>query len=231
MKCDICKGNTVILRGQRYQYTESGLNNLYLDNIELRVCERCGDKSPRIPRIVELHAAIGHAIALQQAPLRGNDIRFLRKQLGMQAREWARLLRVDVSTFSRWENDERQLGPQSEALVRFLYFRLSEEKEGRYCPKAIVEQIASVNSETMAHIMLMDLRNLRISWYGSVEDMPPQQDVEMGVPFEGYKPQFGILGKVQPEPKYVQGEVAGAPKNRPLKLEPLKSSNELVNAA
>src|SRR5262249_35622032 len=78
----------------------------------------------------ELHATIARAIALQPCPLRGQDIRFLRKQLGFSAREWAKFLRTDASTLSRWENDQQEIGTQSDSLIRLLYFRIRDEKEG-----------------------------------------------------------------------------------------------------
>lgn len=143
MKCDQCKGETSIER-RRHHYTESGLDNVYLENIEVRVCPACGLFSPRIPRINELHAAIGQAIALQNVPLSGKEARFLRKHLGLKAKEWARYLRVDTSTLSRWESGEQTIGMQSEALMRLLYFHLLAEKEGRPLPERAAEQIAAV---------------------------------------------------------------------------------------
>lgn len=175
MKCDLCKGNIVTQSNQRHNYTESGLDNVYLDNIELLVCRKCGDQSPVIPRILDLHAAIARSIALQATPLRGEDLRFLRKQLGMRARDWSRLLRVDTSTFSRWENNEQQMGAQSDALVRFLYFRLSEEKESRYGLEPIIEKIASVDFErTDVHTVVVDMNSLQLTVYRDPREVPPR---------------------------------------------------------
>ena len=84
MKCEMCKGETVIKRDQRYRYTECGLDNVYLEGIDLRVCEACGEASPRIPRIPrinDLHATISQAVALQNVPLSGKETRFLRTQI------------------------------------------------------------------------------------------------------------------------------------------------------
>lgn len=143
MKCDQCKGETTIER-RRHQYTECGLDNVYLENIEVRVCPACGLFSPRIPRINELHATIGQAVALQNVPLSGKEARFLRKHLGLKAKEWASYLRVDTSTLSRWESGEQMIGMQSEALIRLLYFHLLAEKESRPLPERVAEQIAAV---------------------------------------------------------------------------------------
>lgn len=172
MRCDICKGNTVTRKSQRYHYVESGLDNVYLDSIDLLVCEGCGDESPIIPRILELHAAIGRAVALQQSPLRGEDVRFLRKELGLRARQWAALLRVSVETLSRWENNEQKIGPQSDALFRLMYFRMREEREGRFLPGDIVDQVAAVPAEQRnMPLLLADVEAMKVTYYPCLQEM------------------------------------------------------------
>ena len=37
MKCELYSGNTKVLKGQTWHYTESGLDNVYLSNVEVRV--------------------------------------------------------------------------------------------------------------------------------------------------------------------------------------------------
>lgn len=147
VKCELCGGATAIQTGQKYHYIECGLDNIYLENIELRVCESCGAATPRIPRILNLHATIARAIALQPYPLSGPEARFLRKQLGMKAREWAIRLRVDHTTLSRWENGEQKIGPQSDALIRLLYFRILEERKGQMISEPVTEKIAATSEE------------------------------------------------------------------------------------
>ncbi len=180
MRCDICKGNTVTRKGQRYHYMESGLDNVYLDSIDLIACEACGDESPAIPRILELHAAIGRAVALQQSPLRGEDVRFLRKQLGLRARQWAGILKVSVQTLSRWENNEQKIGPQSDALFRLMYFRIREEREGRFMPGDVVDQIAAVKDErARVPVLLVDVGTLKVTRHPSLKEMDSWYEREM----------------------------------------------------
>jgi putative zinc finger/helix-turn-helix YgiT family protein len=165
MKCDVCDGNTIIVPRQRHHYVESGLTNVYLLNVDLRVCESCGEASPRIPRITELHATIARQIALGPAPLRGADIRFLRKQLGMRAREWAALLRISsVSTFSRWENDEQRPGPQSDALCRYIYFYEAQVRDNRAVPADLAERIAAVQEQAVDLTLLVDAQTHQAMW-------------------------------------------------------------------
>jgi putative transcriptional regulator len=146
MKCDIChKGNILIKSQQSYHYKECGLDNVFLKNIELRVCEVCGLRAPRLLRMRELHGTLARAVAMQPCPLRGMDIRFLRKQLGYSAKQWATFLRIDTSTLSRWENGQQEIGTQSDTLIRLLYFRILDEREGVLSTGHVAATAAAVN--------------------------------------------------------------------------------------
>jgi len=101
MKCYQCGEPTTIRKEKTYHYTESGLTNVYLTNVEIMMCKSCGAEMLRLTHLEALHAAIARAIVLQPTPLSGTEVRFLRKHLGLKAREWATLLRVDTTTLSR----------------------------------------------------------------------------------------------------------------------------------
>lgn len=146
MKCDICQGKITTKTLPVYHYTECGLDNVYLKNVEVRVCSNCKEKSPRIARITQLHATIARAVAMQPCPLRGQDVRFLRKQLGYSQKEWATFLRTDVSTLSRWENGQQSIGPQSDSLMRLLYFRIRDEQEGVLSTDRVAAASAAVSA-------------------------------------------------------------------------------------
>ena len=147
MKCDVCrKGELRTKVRQTYRYKECGLDNVYLLDMEFWVCDACGIKVPRLKRMPELHATIARAIAMQPCRLRGQDVRFLRKQLGYRAKEWATLLRTDASTLSRWENNQQEIGTQSDTLIRLLYFRIRDEKEGTLSKENVATAAAAVNT-------------------------------------------------------------------------------------
>jgi putative transcriptional regulator len=159
MKCSACGHSTEIRKEQKYHYIESGLDNIYLINIELRVCESCDEVAPRIPKINELHETIAKALALKPYPLNGAEVRFLRKQLSLKAKEFATNLRVDVSTYSRWENGDQQIGEQSDALIRLLYFRIFEERKGHRIPEMLSEKIASFSGERISTSVLVNMNS------------------------------------------------------------------------
>ncbi|MEW6209209.1 MAG: YgiT-type zinc finger protein [Acidobacteriota bacterium] len=166
--CDICEGATTVKSGQSYHYKECGLDNVYLENMEVVVCENCGVITPILPRITLLHATIARAIALQPYPLSGADIRYLRKQLGLSAKQWAVLLRIDHATLLQWENGDQTIGSQSDALIRLLYFRVLEEKENRHISEPLTERIAASRLEPLPPAaVLINVNNPSVYWYQS----------------------------------------------------------------
>ena len=128
MRCEYCSKEMEIVQEKNYKYEESGLSNTYLEKVELYYCQDCQIKLPRIEKILALHKAIARAIVLQPVPLNGSDIRFLRSERGLKAKELAKLLRVDVATVSRWERDSQELRPQSDALIRTTYTLVYQEQ-------------------------------------------------------------------------------------------------------
>lgn len=143
MNCE-CGGKLSEKRLKLYRYAESGLPNVFLMNIKVAVCKKCGETYPIIPSILSVHENIAEAIALKPVTLTGADIRFLRKQLGMSAARWATYLKMDKSSVSRLENAHNPVSRQTDALARLLYFRLLEEKENRHISENIASRIASV---------------------------------------------------------------------------------------
>ena len=164
MKCDICQGKIVTKTRKTYHYKECGLDNVYLKNVAVRICSSCNEESVRIPRIIELHATIARAVAMQPCPLRGQDVRFLRKQLGYSAREWATFLRTDVSTLSRWENGQQAIGDQSDSLIRFLYFRIRDEQEGVLSSDRVAAASAAVSAACFLRLCV-NMDNPRVYSY------------------------------------------------------------------
>ncbi|MFY9224869.1 MAG: YgiT-type zinc finger protein, partial [Blastocatellia bacterium] len=91
LPCELCNSTTEILTNQTYHYLECGLDNVYLENIETRVCKFCGNTTARIPRITQLHNTIALALAFKDSPLTGKEVRFLRKRLNFKLSDWVKL--------------------------------------------------------------------------------------------------------------------------------------------
>lgn len=160
MKCEVCRAEMALKKVQKYQYVESGLENVFLDNLEVYFCADCSVEMPRLPKILALHNSIAHAIVLKPTFLSGEEVRFLRKSLRMKANEWANLLRTKKETFSRWENDGRTIGAQSDLLIRYLFVRLLEERNGQRFYGNIAESLAIIERVEEAPAIVIDVERI-----------------------------------------------------------------------
>lgn len=120
MHCPQCGTTMKYRKEQNYRYRESGLNNVIVV-VPVHSCPKCGEVLPEIRDIKGLHAAIADHLFGKRTPLTGAEIRFLRKQMGMKAKELAAILGVDAVTVSRWETGTKRVGDVTDRLVRCLY--------------------------------------------------------------------------------------------------------------
>ena len=73
------------------------------------------------------------AVAILQKPyrLQGEELRFLRKHIDLSQEEFAKLLHVDKTTLSKWENNEDPIGVQSDLLARAIVISRDKRLEKR----------------------------------------------------------------------------------------------------
>lgn len=110
-----------------YHYRESGLPNVYLQNIA-SYQRKCGEKLVQIPAIDRLHDAIAFNLLKKLSLLTGAEFRFLRKWVGLTANQLAALLGVKTRiSVSRWENGKAPLTASTDHAMRLLIMRLKEE--------------------------------------------------------------------------------------------------------
>jgi putative zinc finger/helix-turn-helix YgiT family protein len=105
---------------ETYLYSESGLPNVVLANVEVRRCQECGAHELVLQNVAELHRAIAHAVIQKPASLSGAEIRFLRTYLGWSGADFAAHMGFDPSTVSKWENDKDGIGPSSDRVLRLM---------------------------------------------------------------------------------------------------------------
>lgn len=128
-----------------YHYTFSGLNNVYLRGITVYRCPVCADVRPSIPRIDDLHRAIAEALARKPGRLKGSEIRFLRKNLGIPARKIARILGLAAETYSRVENEKNP--GLSEAAEKLFRLMASDAPRGGGVREAILDLAENLERE------------------------------------------------------------------------------------
>jgi len=117
--CKECGGNAKIVC-EDYHFTESGLNNVFLKDIEVVKCPKCKSESPRIPNHDDLMRTIAVALIDKPSELAGDEVRFLRKYLGQGSEPFAQMLGIDRSHLSRVENGAMAVSRQTDRLVRTL---------------------------------------------------------------------------------------------------------------
>ncbi len=108
-QCSECGGEARMVRGD-YEFKESGLRDVVLLDIELVKCGECGNVDPVLFRLEELMHLVAVAVLQKQYRLEGEELRFLRKHSELTQEEFAKLLHVDKTTLSKWENDRTASG-------------------------------------------------------------------------------------------------------------------------
>jgi putative zinc finger/helix-turn-helix YgiT family protein len=144
-ECTNC-GKRVNPARRNYQYAESGLSNVILQGVEVADCPKCGNSDVMIPRMAKIHRAIAQALAKSPARLTGEQLRFLRKHLGLSGDQLGRYLHTDRTKISKWERGEDRLGPATDRLVRLLAAALDSEL--RPGVSAIAEHLPEISDES-----------------------------------------------------------------------------------
>jgi DNA-binding transcriptional regulator YiaG len=123
--CSNCGHPATVTRGD-YRFDDMGLP-LILGNVEIIKCAECETTEPVIPHMNELMDTLALAVVCQPCKLGGDEVRFLRTYVGKSSKEFAALLHLDKTTLSKMENDGRDIGKQTDKLIRLLTLNLAPE--------------------------------------------------------------------------------------------------------
>lgn len=102
-------------------FTDCGLSDVYLLGGYRWETDEEGDKVLAVDDVDGLLRAIGVDMALHRKGLAGQDIRFLRKQLGITQEELARWMNSTSQLVARWERGETNIKGAADALLRLFY--------------------------------------------------------------------------------------------------------------
>jgi DNA-binding transcriptional regulator YiaG len=130
-RCLHCDTALEVIKDKTYHYAESGLDFVYLSGVLQYKCPKCGDKSVEIPRLNELHLLIGKELVCKKELLSGDEVRFLRKEIGMKGKDMAAALSIEPETYSRWENGKRSVASCHDKGLRMMYVMSASEKFGK----------------------------------------------------------------------------------------------------
>jgi putative zinc finger/helix-turn-helix YgiT family protein len=138
-------------------YPESGLNNVQLINLPVWVCTN-GHEEVTIPAMTELHELIAHSIIRKPAALDAAEIKFLRRRVGLSAREFAERLGITPIHLSRYENDRRRPTKPMDLLIRLAAATLLAARDGKPIPADLgpfidqLEQAWEIGTHRLRHV-------------------------------------------------------------------------------
>lgn len=102
-----------------FHYKMSGLDNVWLMNGFHEEQTPYG-RGIRVEDVDGLHRVLAHVIVSDKAVMRGAELRFVRKQLGLSQNGLSRLLGCSDQRVARWEKGQTQIDPSAERLIRMI---------------------------------------------------------------------------------------------------------------
>jgi putative transcriptional regulator len=134
------------IMADKYHYTESGLDNVWLLN-GFEFVDHPGGKQVRITEIKELHGLIGEILADKKGDLTGKEIRFFRQEMLMTQGLLAKLLGVTEQTVHRWETGKADVPKPAESLIRLIYKGHFAESESGINVRKALEDLADMEDQ------------------------------------------------------------------------------------
>ena len=100
-----------------HHYTESGLKNVVIKGMLVELDDD-GDEIITIPAVNELHQMIALGIVNHPKGISGEELRFLRSEMGLTQAELSALVHRDKQSIGRWERGEVEIDSSAETLIR-----------------------------------------------------------------------------------------------------------------
>jgi YgiT-type zinc finger domain-containing protein len=139
-------------------FRECGLNNIVLKDIDIIKCDECGNEDPIVTKINSVMKTIALALINKPYPLCGEEIRYLRKYLGMSGDTFSNYIHTDKSVLSRWENNRERVGAKSDRLIRAIALGLGTGL--RLEVEQSVRKFTGIDESPKALIVSLDLEDL-----------------------------------------------------------------------
>jgi putative transcriptional regulator len=136
-----------------YHYRESGLDNVFLADGFEYVEGPAGRRSVVIQDLDGLHDAIGRVLIAERKVLSGEEVRFLRHELGMSQNVLAHMLDVTEQTVRRWEQNKLPIPRTADAVLRSIY---AEKIGGNGKISDILKRISDLEDEIDREMLLQE---------------------------------------------------------------------------
>lgn len=168
-RCYACGGELNSSKDQPYHYNECGLE-VVLVGVEQYGCAQCGESFAAIPNMQKLHRLIGSNICeKRKALLLPEEIKFLRKDLHLKAKELAQILGVTPQTVSKWENGKDQIGEAYDRLIRSIYMLYASEQGHHAVAHGQVALFAELPMKRKRITQAKEMELTPQEWMGSAE--------------------------------------------------------------
>lgn len=145
--CYSCGKKIEVIKDEPYHYDECGLD-VVLHGITQYKCKSCGESYASIPNMQKLHRVIGAYICQKRKALfQPDEVKFLRKDLHLRAKELSQLLGVTPQTVSRWENGRKEIGEAHDRLLRSLYLMYAAEEDQHMICSGVINTFKGLPSK------------------------------------------------------------------------------------
>ncbi|MCY0149975.1 helix-turn-helix domain-containing protein [Hoeflea sp. G2-23] len=125
-----------------YHYSESGLDNVWLENGYTKHETPYGD-GISIDDTEGLHKAIGNWLVNLPKPFNGAELRFIRLEMELTQRDLAEILGVDEQAVRRWEKSrDKKFHGAADRLLRAIY---TEHLHKTGSVRRMVERLSTAN--------------------------------------------------------------------------------------
>lgn len=116
-----------------YQYIESGLDNVWLEN-GYTIHQTAYGEGVSIQDTEGLHRVIGRWLISLPKPLNGAEVRFLRLEMNTTQKNLAAFLGVDEQAVRRWEKARSKpvVNGSADRLLRAIYIEYVDRKSDVY---------------------------------------------------------------------------------------------------
>ena len=134
------------------RYPHPALQNLYLEN-GYNEMQTSDGPAIQYDRLEELEICVGRVLIRKPARLRGWDLRFLRRSLGLSQPDFGNLIDRDSQTIARWEKSK-------EPIPSFVDLAIRARFVGKFDPAMTITELLSYvdcTAKPLSHRVVLTL--------------------------------------------------------------------------